>query len=249
MTVPIEEVGVILSQKEIAKGIFDLTVHAPGIAERACPGQFVSVYCRDLSRLLPRPISIAGADPKGTIRFLYRVSGAGTYEFSSLQSGDALRMTGPLGNGFPEVSGGAAVFGGGIGIFPLLFLVKKRNNPKDIVYLGYRTNELFLLEEFGRIAETRVATEDGSFGVRGTVMDAAGSLKDLPFVCFACGPMPMLRAVFSWAREREIETYLSLEERMACGVGACLGCAVKGKEKRLRVCKEGPVFSATELPW
>ncbi|MBQ4293878.1 MAG: dihydroorotate dehydrogenase electron transfer subunit [Lachnospiraceae bacterium] len=249
MSTPVEEVGVILSQKEIANGIFDLTVQAPEIAKRSLPGQFVSVFCRDLSRLLPRPISIADVGAEGTIRFLYRVAGAGTYEFSTLIRGDALRMTGPLGNGFPEISGNAVLFGGGIGIFPLLYLVKKRHNPKDIVFLGYRNKELFAMEEFARCAEVRVATEDGSFGVRGTVLDAAGDLKEDFSAVFSCGPLPMLKAVFAWAGERGVQAYLSLEERMACGVGACLGCAVSGKKKRLRVCKEGPVFSAGELPW
>ncbi len=245
---PVEEMGVVVSRKEIAPGIIDLFVEAPKIAEKALPGQFVSFYCRDLSRLLPRPISIASAK-EGKVRFVFRVAGAGTFEFSSLGSGDVLRLVGPLGNGYPNTEGGALLLGGGIGIPPLLFLAESRKNAGDTAILGYRDENLFLLPAFSSVVDARVATEDGSCGVKGNVLDAAEDVKKPYQTIFACGPMPMLKAVARYAKEQGKECFLSLEERMACGVGACLGCSIKGKEGRKRVCKEGPVFNSKELSW
>lgn len=248
-----EVTGEVLGQKEIAKGIFDLRVHAPEVAGSARPGQFVNLYCRDLSRLLPRPISICQAEGE-EIRFVYRMAGEGTKEFSTLMRGDSLRMVGPLGNGFPETDQKAIMIGGGIGIPPLYFLAKQRQNPSDLAVLGYRDDAMFLLKEFGRTCDCRVATEDGSFGFHGNVVGLLRKEKIKADVIFSCGPLPMLRALKEYAQEEKIRLYVSLEERMACGVGACLGCVCRTTEpdehsgvRYARVCKEGPVFDAEDV--
>ena len=241
----------VLSQTEKAPGIFDLLLFAGEAAEEARPGQFVNLFSRDRSHLLPRPISIAGAG-KGALRLVYRVSGAGTLEFSALGSGDTVELAGPFGNGFPETPGRSLYLGGGIGIPPLLFLAARRGEGTAVV--GYRDHYTPLLLELASLVPTRVATEDGSIGVKGNVLDVLR--KETPDCdqIFACGPLPMLRAVRDYARERDLPCFLSLEERMACGVGACLGCVVRTPGEHpathvhnARVCKDGPVFSADEV--
>ncbi len=231
-------------------------------AQEAHPGQFVALYTADASRLLPRPISICGIDPdKNTLRLVYRVAGAGTAEFSTYQAGRTIPMLGILGNGYPlEEARGKRVLllGGGIGIPPILGLAQALHGEDVTAILGYRDSELFLKEDFDRVCHTHVATEDGSVGTRGNVLDTAKSLREKKElnadIIFACGPLPMLRAVKHFAEELGIPAYLSLEERMACGVGACLGCVCKTTHKdehsqvnNARVCTEGPVFLASEV--
>ena len=163
---------------------------------------------------------------------------------------------GTLGNGFPlQEAEGKKVFlvGGGIGIPPMLQLAKEMNADKKIL-LGYRDNQLFLKEELEKYGEVYVATEDGSVGTKGNVMDAIAANMLSADMFFACGPMPMLRAIKKYAAEHNMKAYISLEEHMACGVGACLGCVVKTKEKdhhshvhNARICTDGPVFEAEEV--
>jgi len=224
------------------------------------PGQFVSLYSKDGSRLLPRPISLCGIDKeKGELRLVYRVAGAGTKEFSALTAGDTIDVLGPLGNGFPLLEGKKAfLIGGGIGIPPMLELAKALNkvNGGEMVQsvIGYRDSHMFLKEEFEQNGKLYIATEDGSVGTKGNVMDAIREQALDAEVIFACGPMPMLRAIKAYAEENGILCYISLEERMACGIGACLGCVCKTKEvdahsnvHNKRVCKDGPVFLSTEV--
>ena len=245
--------GMIIGQRKLGRGIFDLHISCYPIAAEAKPGQFVMVYPKDQSRLLPRPISICDADAdSGFLRLVYRVAGGGTQEFSEMEAGGSVRLMGPLGNGFPLQDKRALYIGGGIGIPPLLFLAKTHGNGTAV--LGYRDDQLFLLEEFAQLCETRAATEDGSFGVRGNVMQILSDFGMQPELIYACGPLPMLRALKGYAAERAIPCYLSLEERMACGVGACLGCVTRTEKKddhsmvnNTRVCKEGPVFLSTEV--
>ena len=249
----------VLSQKEISPGIFDLCLQTENIAEEARPGQFVSVYTNDRSRLLPRPISICGADAgTGILRLVYRVTGkgTGTEEFSLAEEGSILRIEGPLGNGFdPDVAESETVMlvGGGIGIPPLLETAKRLEAECRIV-LGYRDDSLFLKEEFERYGEVYVATEDGSVGTRGNVLDAIRGQDIRADRIYACGPKPMLRALAAYAEEKNIPCYVSMEERMACGIGACLACVCASREKdahtnvhNKRICKEGPVFLSTEV--
>lgn len=248
--------AIVVSQKEIAEKIYDLWLETD-LALNARPGQFVAVYPKNAATLLPRPISICEADKKrGRLRLVYRIAGKGTKEFSSYKAGDEVSVLGVLGNGFPlEKAEGKRVFliGGGIGIPPMLQLAKELDGEKQIV-VGYRNRDLFLREDLERNGRVYIATEDGSVGSRGNVMDAIRDNHLQADVIMACGPMPMLRAVKQYAEENGIEAYISLEERMACGVGACLGCVCKTKEvdhhshvHNARICSDGPVFEAKEV--
>ena len=251
------EFATVLEQKEIASGIFSLWLQTEQIAKDAVPGQFVSVYCSDGSHMLPRPISICEINAEeGKLRLVYRVVGEGTAEFSGRKAGDKLEILGPLGNGFPlEQMAGKKAFliGGGIGVPPMLELAKALDCEKQAV-LGYRDAAMFLKEEFEPYAAVYVATEDGSVGTKGNVMDAIRENGLEADVIFACGPTPMLRAIKAYALEHNIECYLSLEEKMACGIGACLACVCKSKDvdehshvHNKRICKDGPVFRAEEV--
>ena len=248
--------GKIVTQEQIGTGIFSLWLQAEEIAGEARPGQFVSLYCRDGSRLLPRPISLCEIDKaQGRLRLVYRIAGKGTEEFSRLRQGDTIEVMGPLGNGFPlEEARGRKVLlmGGGIGIPPMLETARSISGEKQII-LGYR-DERFLEEEFRKEGTVYVATEDGSAGTRGNVLDAVREEKLTADVIFACGPTPMLRAVKQYAAENDIACWISLEERMACGIGACLACVCQSKEvdghsnvHNKRICKDGPVFKASEV--
>ena len=306
------EQALVLANENIASGIFDLRLKAATIVKHAAPGQFVSVYSNDRSRLLPRPISICGADPEtGELRLVFRVAGRGTEEFSKLKPGETVDLTGPLGNGFPlerafpedslkeaggkeagrkeaggtetdgmESGAGKTVFliGGGIGIPPMVQLAKslqeKSNEiagredaghmtragaagqnaaPHIYCILGFR-DELFLTDDLKPYGDLVIATEDGSHGTKGNVLDAIRENGLKADVIYACGPTPMLRALKKYAEETGTECWLSLEEKMACGIGACLSCvcrstAVDGHSnvKNKRVCTEGPVFLSTDV--
>lgn len=248
-----KETATVVSQKQIGTGIFDMVLSFPKGAAQAVPGQFIAMYCNDASKLLPRPISICGIDKEqGTLRVVYRVAGGGTEEFSVMKPGDTLEVMGPLGNGFTMKEGRAIIVGGGIGVPPMLELAKQLDCEKTVV-LGYR-DERFLQEEFDQVAPVAVATEDGSSGTKGTVIDAIREQHVEGDIIYACGPMPMLRALAAYAEENGMEAQISLEERMACGIGACLGCICRSKEKdhhtnvnNKRICKDGPVFDAKEV--
>lgn len=246
----------ILSQEQIGTGIFSMWLEAGEIAAEAAPGQFVSLYSADESRLLPRPISICEIDgERKALRLVYRVAGKGTREFSGLQAGDTIQVLGPLGNGFPlQEAEGKRVFlmGGGIGIPPMLETAKRLSADKKLI-VGYR-DERFLETELSRAGELHVATEDGSFGVKGNVLDVIRQEGLSADVIFACGPTPMLRAIKAYAQEQGIPCWISMEERMACGIGACLACVCQSKEvdshsqvHNKRICKDGPVFLASEV--
>lgn len=249
----IKETAVVYTQEMIAPGVYSMWIRTK-MAKSAGPGQFIAVYCKDGSRLLPRPISICEADgEEERLRIVYRTVGAGTGEFSQYVSGDPIEIMGPLGNGFPEEGENAFLIGGGIGIPPMLELAKRLSCKKQII-LGYRGGSLFLRDEFEACAEVFVATEDGSAGIRGTVLDVIREKGLTADVIYACGPAPMLRALKEYAAAQRIPCYISLEERMACGIGACLACVCKTKEpdahsrvKNRRVCKDGPVFPAGEI--
>ena len=249
----IKETAKVVRQQQIDEGIFDMELSFPKGAALAKPGQFIAMYCNDKSKLLPRPISICGINPtEGTLRVVYRVAGEGTKEFSDMKAGDTLEVMGPLGNGFTMKNEKAIIIGGGIGIPPMLELAKQLDAEKTVV-LGYRTST-FLKEEFEEVCDVKIATEDGSQGAKGTVIDAIEKYGVEGKVIYACGPMPMLKALAAYAEEHGMEAQISLEERMACGIGACLGCICKSKTKdhhtnvnNTRICKDGPVFDAKEV--
>lgn len=249
-----KETACIVSQEILAEGICSMWIRTGQIAGESRPGQFISVYCRDGSRLLPRPISICEIK-EDMLRIVYRVVGKGTAEFSTWKAGEPIEIAGPLGNGFPlDRPGTAVVIGGGIGVPPMLELAKQLP-VKTIAVMGYRTDDMFLKEQFEETADAvYIATEDGSYGTKGNVIDAMRANGVKADVLYACGPMPMLRALKNYAAEQGMEAWISLEEKMACGIGACLACVCKSKDKdhhtnvhNKRICKEGPVFRAEEV--
>ncbi len=249
----------VVQQTEIALDIYDMWLETE-LAEDVRAGAFVALYPENQSTLLPRPISICEVDrEKKRLRLVYRVAGKGTAEFATWHAEKTGQMLGILGNGFPlQEAVGKRVFlmGGGIGIPPLLQTAKELSAQGiqcDII-LGYRNNQLFLKEEFEAYGTVHIATEDGSVGTKGNVMDAIREEKLEADIIFSCGPMPMLRAIKQYAAAHSMKAYISLEERMACGVGACLGCVCKTKEvdhhshvHNARICTDGPVFDAEEV--
>ena len=261
MSEKFQENVTVLKQQCIGKDIYDMTIQTKHIAGHAKAGQFVSLYSNDASKLLPRPISLCGIDAEaGTLRLVYRVTGegTGTEEFSRLKAGDTIRVLGPLGNGFTVEPGKKAfLIGGGIGIPPMLELaksIKAAGTCEVVSVMGYRDAQTFLLDEFKEQGDCYVATEDGSVGAKGNVLDAIKEYKLNADVIYACGPTPMLRALKAYAAEQGMTCYISMEERMACGIGACLACVCDSKEKdahsnvkNKRICKEGPVFLAEEV--
>lgn len=243
----------VVSQSQIGSDVFDMVLQVGEVASLAKPGQFISMYTNDKSKLLPRPISICGIDKEeGTFRVVYRAVGEGTKEFSQMVPGDTLDVIGPLGNGFTMKDKKAILFGGGIGIPPMLELAKQLDCEK-IAVLGYR-DEIFLADEFEAVTKVAIASEDGKTGIKGNVLDAVRELGLDADIIYACGPTPMLKAIKIYAEEKGIEAQISLEERMACGIGACLACVCKSKDvdhhtyvHNKRICKDGPVFDAKEV--
>lgn len=246
----------VIKQNEPASGIYDLWVETDLAKDASC-GQFVGLYPKDKSHLLPRPISICEVNKEeNTLRLVYRVQGEGTREFSTWSKGEEVEILGILGNGFCLEKGQnkkALLIGGGIGIPPILQLAKEFCGEKEII-LGYRNQDLFLKEEFEKEGKVIIATEDGSKGTKGNVLDAIKEQKVEGQIIYACGPLPMLKAIKEYAKEKQIPAYLSLEERMACGVGACLGCVCKTTKEdhhshvnNARICTEGPVFLADDI--
>lgn len=245
----------LIETNKLSDGIFEMYIKTR-VASLAKPGQFVMVYPKDSATLLPRPISICEVSD-GELRLVYRVQGKGTKEFSLYKEGETVKILGPLGNGFPVEEGKgkrSILIGGGIGVPPILELAKALKGEDVTILAGYRNSDMFLDEDFKKQAPLEVATEDGSIGVKGNVMDVIREKNLKCDVIFACGPMPMLRAIKKYAEENGVTAYISLEERMACGVGACLGCVCKTTHKdshshvnNARVCTEGPVFEASEV--
>ena len=240
--------------RELAPGIFDMSFCAPEMARMAKAGQFVHIACGE-GNLLRRPISICAVSG-AYIRVVFAVKGSGTKYLAARKAGEMLDVLGPLGNGFDlsDTTGRAMLIGGGIGVFPLYETAKPFAGRAEVI-LGFRSAEqAVLMEEFaGNGAEVRVATDDGSLGVKGLVTDLARGViaQQRPDIIYACGPMPMLKGVAALADEFGIRAQVSMEERMGCGLGACLVCNCKvkraGAEGYARVCKDGPVFDAKEV--
>ncbi len=246
----------VISQEKLADGVYSMWFQTKNIANDSQAGQFISIYCQDGSRILPRPISICEVNGD-RLRVVYRVVGKGTDEFSKYQEGQQIPVLGPLGNGFYKKDKTAMLIAGGIGIPPMLQLakeLKEESNCKIQIVVGYRDNQMFLKDDLSQYGEVFIATEDGSFGSKGNVMNAIADNNLSANVIYSCGPTPMLCAVKNYGIENNIETQISLEEKMACGIGACLACVCKSKEKdhhtnvdNKRICADGPVFYAEEV--
>lgn len=254
----------VISQKCISTGIYDLWLETE-LAREAGAGQFIGVYTSDASKILPRPISICQVSDKTKgddfdgLRIVYRVTSdtSGTADISKYAAGDEVYILGILGNGYDldlmKDFKHPVLMGGGIGIPPMLELAREIDG-KPVVIAGYRNSDLFLDKDLEEAGQLYIATEDGSVGTKGNVLDVMRAENIECDVIMACGPMPMLRAIAAYAKEHGIKAYISLEERMACGVGACLGCVAKTKEidhhshvYNTRICTDGPVFDADIL--
>ncbi len=247
----------LVEKKAISAGVFSFKIHCPEVAELAKSGQFVHIKVDGYT--LRRPISICDIDKdNGTITIVFEIRGAGTDALSEVNVGDRIDMIAPLGNGFgiEEIPDGKRIIvvGGGIGTPPLFSVAKKYGN-KATAILGFRSyNRIILNEKFVAAGvNTIICTDDGSVGENGTISEplkrelSKGDVEKI----FACGPTPMLKAIAAAAKEFGVRCEVSLEERMGCGVGACVGCVCRiqrnGEEKLLRVCKEGPVFNSEEV--
>lgn len=242
----------LIHKNEIADGIFDFTVHAPEIASAAKSGQFLHIQCGG-DVFLRRPISIC--DTSDTeVRFIFEVKGRGTELLSKFENDSEINIMGPLGHGFeikPQYKK-SVIIGGGIGVFPLFKLAKE---IKSDIFLGFRSADRVVMEDEFRAVSNAVTigTDDGSYGYKGYIAEEMQrfAAKTNPDIIYACGPLPMLKAVKKIAEDLNIECQISMEQRMGCGIGACLVCTCEsnyeGMDKNLRVCKNGPVFYSTEV--
>ncbi|MBL7068785.1 MAG: dihydroorotate dehydrogenase electron transfer subunit [Candidatus Omnitrophica bacterium] len=255
----------IVSNKKVAAGRFKIRLAAPSISKAAEPGQFVMVKCSDgLDPLLRRPFSFHRIE-RGFFELLYQVIGRGTAALSERKKGERLDVIGPLGNGFDALSAkryplNAILVAGGIGVAPLLALAERLAHSVEriafSIFIGARNKEHLLCEkDFKKLgARLYVAAEDGSKGYKGLVTDLLkkelyAKRSTLNAKVYACGPRDMLKAVADIARLKHFPCEVSLEEKMACGIGACLGCAVKTLIGHKMVCKDGPVFNAGDIIW
>ena len=248
---------IITGKSAIAREIYSFTISCPEVAAIACPGQFVHIRANGFT--LRRPISICGIDKEnGTLRIVFEIRGEGTAEIARLNKGDLIDMLAPLGHGFTvdESFGKVVLVGGGIGTPPMLPLANIYGE-KAAVISGFRNaSAVILQDDFRRTgAETILCTDDGSAGIHGFVTQPLKELAEKGGIdaVYACGPMPMLKGISAICWENGIYCEISLEERMACGIGACLGCACRtvrnDEEYFAHVCKDGPVFKAEEVLW
>lgn len=250
--------------EQLKEDLYKFSVQAPEIVENAKPGHFIEIRVIDnIEPLLRRPISIYNINKEtGILEFIFQVKGKGTEILAKRNIGEELDIIGPLGYGTFDIKEykNAAIIGGGIGTFPLYELAKelKQNTSSNVnIYLGFRNKDLVVLEEeFKAVSDNLIiTTDDGSYGISGfAINELKRDIEENKIdKIFACGPLPMLKAVQTLAIEKNIPCQISLEEKMACGLGVCLGCAVKtarsSKEapEYWHVCKAGPVFSATDV--
>ena len=244
----IQEKAAIMGRRQLSPGVYKYLLSSPGIARTAAAGQFVQVTAPGF--FLRRPISICRIDPQaGTLVLVMEVRGQGTAAIAGLGSEDSLDLIGPLGH--------ALCVGGGIGLPPLC-QAAAHHGANAAVVAGFRSaSAVILADEVENLgASFAVATDDGTAGHHGLVTDLVKKHleENKTDVIYACGPMPMLKAVAALAKEKGVECQVSLEERMACGMGACLGCACalydeKGEQHYGHVCKDGPVFPAERVVW
>jgi dihydroorotate dehydrogenase electron transfer subunit len=242
----------VIENRIIDPGFIRLTLLAPAIVQKASPGQFVMLYLPpNRQQQLPRPLSIFKVDRKrGELTLFFQVKGEGTGILADLKTGSTIKLLGPLGTGFPALPGNLLLVAGGMGIAPLVYLAATASKPCAIIYAACTAAQLVCPAADLEIPGVTLfeATEDGSRGDKGTAIDLLSRLlnadPDRYRAIFSCGPRPMLKAVAELGRLTGLPTWISLEERMACGIGACLGCAVATTDGYKRVCHDGPVFSA-----
>ena len=238
----------IMSNEKIAENTYEMKLSGTGIKE-SLPGQFINIKLDGY--YLRRPISISHQDGD-VLTIVYKVAGNGTEEMTKYESGRVLDILMPLGNGYDISKSGKhpLIIGGGAGVSPMFGLGKalKSSGAEPVALLGFNSkDEIYYANKFEEAGiKTVITTADGSAGTKGFV---TGCIKDIEFDCFyACGPNPMLQALDNII-EKNIQGWMSFEERMGCGFGACMGCSCKTKNGNKRVCKDGPVFERAEVIW
>jgi dihydroorotate dehydrogenase electron transfer subunit len=259
-----QNVEVVQCQR-ITEDVVRLTLNARDIADAARPGQFVMVQTSSSQDpLLRRPFSIHQTSGDGHLQILFKVIGRGTQQLAKISVGEQLSLLGPLGKGFVTGSSGeACLVGGGMGIAPMLFLASRlrqepgrqegaRMMPRVILGARNRAELEPLVHDFQELGiDVLAATDDGSFGHHGLVTDVLRKINLSPFIpVYCCGPRPMMAAIAQLCRQESRGCQVSVETVMACGIGACLGCAVPLKAGGYaHVCSDGPVFEAEKLLW
>ncbi|MFC2950172.1 dihydroorotate dehydrogenase electron transfer subunit [Virgibacillus sediminis] len=241
----------IQSREQIAEDTIEMVLENQWISQKAVPGQFLHISVP--GHTLRRPISIADINKDaGTTTILFKITGSGTESLAAYQQGMSFDVLGPSGNGFPltnEREQTILLIGGGIGVPPLHYLGKTlaEQGKHVIAVLGFQTDRhVFYETEFQEFAETYIVTDDGSYGASGFVTDLLGDIGEFDQY-YTCGPLPMLQAVKKQLTDKE--GYISLEERMGCGIGACFACVIPeaGTSGYRKICKDGPVFRAEEV--
>lgn len=251
----------IIFHHNIAGPYYKLKLYSPYIYKNAKPGQFAMFRVGETSDpLLRRPFSIHKKNPDKTIEILYKIVGKGTRFLSTLVKGCEIDVIGPLGNGFKidKRIKSHILVAGGIGIAPLLFLAHELARDKNnmmLLFIGARNKEdILCIQDFKKLnAKINISTEDGSLGKQGLISILfelfLADLNGQKIAVYSCGPNNMLREIHRLAAAKGLPCQVSLEARMGCGIGACLGCAVEGKEGYEKVCIDGPVFDAGEIVW
>jgi len=249
----------VISNEILVSNVYELVLEGQMVEEMSVPGQFVDIKVPREDLLLRRPISICQLDhEKNQVTLLIRASGDGTRALCDVKVGETLDVLGPLGKGFPldflNKGQSALLIGGGIGIPPLFELAKQLSlkGVKLTFVFGFQTKSaIFYLNEFKALGEVLISTDDGSTGTKGTVETILNeTLKSVnPDAVYACGPKGLNRMVNLRYKDHP-HAYLSLEERMACGIGACAACVCQkddGSDENLKVCEDGPVFKSGEV--
>lgn len=242
----------VLAQQELASHVFFLVVEAPEIARQAKAGQFVQLRILSGDFTLRRPVGVAAIDPrKGSVAFIYRVVGRGTKALSALMPGEMVNVLGPLGHGFAMKYQRPLIVGGGMGLSPLLYYADAMKGRADVLMGGKTADELFWTKLFDDLTQQMfLTTDDGSMGTKGFTTTALPEILETGDydVVVTCGPEIMMRGVATIAKEHGLPCEVSLEKRMACGLGACLSCSIDTTDgQRKKVCKDGPVFPAEEV--
>lgn len=248
------EKAVIIEQRALGGAVRELVLNAPSIAAQIRPGQFVHVrVANGMEPLLRRPLSIAKTDAKrGVLHIIYRIVGKGTAALASLAPGGCLDCMGPLGNGFILQGKRPLLVGGGMGLAPLVYLAQQLcPNPVEILMGGRNREEMFWVSVFEKLCHNiHITTDDGSLGTQGVTLDQLPELLDSGSfdMIYTCGPKIMMAGVVRLAGMHNISSQVSLEDYMACGVGACLSCTCASTDgKRRKVCSDGPVFWGGEV--
>ncbi len=247
----------VIEIKEISLNTYILEVSSSPELANAAPGQFVYIMPKVQKKiLLPRPLCIVDVDGN-SLKMIFKVKGRGTGYLAEVRKGENLSLMGPLGKGFETITAPSVLVGGGLGVSPLYLLAKKLNSEfgdKGIkAIIGFKNKaEAFYIEKFSSLmSNVLVCSDDGSLGEKGNVVEILEKNLNGEKVVYACGPRPMLKAVSDFTLGKDVKLFVSLEERMGCGMGACLGCVVKIKtengEEYRRVCKEGPVFDGHKV--